>query len=108
VQSFRHPAEWLDGVNAAVQFFTSASRDATHLARWNTQKSDELMRAHVSGLFEVLWMQGTKTKLTRELVQDHHAGIKGVCNRAIEVKNQQLRWAGRLSPASPASQPATI
>ena len=50
---------------------------------------------------------GTKTKLTRELVQDHHAGIKGVCNRAIEVKNHQLRRTGGSSPASPAPQPAT-
>ena len=33
-QRFRHTAERLDRINAAVQFFTSAPRDATHLARW--------------------------------------------------------------------------
>ena len=108
MQSFRHPAEWLDGVNAAVQFFTSAPRDATHLARWNTQKSDELMRAHISGFFEVSWIQGAKAKLPREFIQDPHAGIKGVCNRAIEVENHELRRASWLSPLSPAPQAATL
>ena len=107
-QRFRHTAERLDGINAAVQFFASAPRDAAHLARWNSQKPDELMCAHVSGLFEILWMQGAKTKLPRELVQDHYAGIKGVCNSAVEVKNHQLWRTGRLSPVSRAPQSASL
>ena len=77
-----------------VQLFAPASRDAAHLSRGNAEKLDQLMRAHVTGLFKILRVQGTKPELGRQLVQNHHSGIERVRNRAIEVENHAA-WADR-------------
>ena len=77
-------------MNALVQLFASASRDAAHLSRGNAEKLDQLMRAHVTGFFEVFRVQGTKPELGRQLIQNHHSGIERVRDGSIEVENDEL------------------
>lgn len=104
-QSFRHARKRLDRMNAAVKLFAAASCDTAHLSSRNAEKSYELMRAHVPCLLKIRGMQRAKPELARQLVQNHHASIEGIRNRAIEVKNQQLRPTWGMCPAFSAPQP---